>query len=67
MAATLAVLIFGHAGVGFFYRHRRNGLVFRYDSARRHTFSPTAAGIGPDLIGSITRELRAGLKRLGRT
>jgi len=67
MAATLSTLIFGHPDVGFSYCHRRNGLVFRYNSARRLKPSPATAGIGPELIGSITRDLRAGLKRLGRS
>jgi len=67
MAATLATLIFGHPDVGFFYRHRRNGLVFRYDGTPRLKRSPGAAGLGPELIGSVRAELRAGLKRLGRS
>ena len=67
MAATLLALIFGHADVGFFYRHRHNGRVFRYDSARRPKLSPSTAGIGPAIIGSVTSELRAGLKRIGRS
>ncbi|MBN1939272.1 MAG: ATP-binding protein [Candidatus Aminicenantes bacterium] len=67
MAATLAALIFGHADVGFFYRHRRNGLVFRYDGSRLRNLPSTTAGIGPELIRTVTGELRVGLKRIGRT
>ena len=67
MAATLATLIFGHPDVAFFYRHRRNGRVFRYDSVRRFKSAPTTAGIDPQLIGRVTGELRAGLKRIGRS
>jgi anti-sigma regulatory factor (Ser/Thr protein kinase) len=67
ITATLTTLIFGHADVVFLYRHRRNGLVFRYEGSRCFKASGTKAGTSPELIGSVIRDLRAGLKRLGRS
>ena len=67
MAATLSTLILGHAEVDFRYRHRRNGRVFRFGGGPLARSLRSSAGTDPALIAAVTRGLRAGLKRLGRT
>lgn len=65
MAETIMILVFGHPGIDFRYRHRRNGRGFRFDS--RKPLRGTGPGPLSDAarIGAVRQALRDGLKRIG--
>jgi len=67
MAETIAALIFGRPEIEFRYRHRRNGRVFRFSSRAYGGGRRGASGLNPALFGAVKKDLRAGLKTLGRT
>ena len=67
MAATMSTLILGHKEIYFRYVHRHNGRVFRFDGRGLLKRYRSAVGTDPALIGSVTKVLRAGLNRIGRT
>ena len=65
MAETLMILIFGHPGIEFRYRHRRDGRAFAFSSSR---FLPRDAGgtpADPETIRAIQQALRNGLDEIG--
>jgi hypothetical protein len=64
---TLMALVFGHAEIEFLYRHDRNGRIYRFKSRRFLGPSAAAAGLDPNSIGPIARDLEAGLRKIGRT
>jgi len=60
MTETLMTLFFGHAETDFFYRHTRNGRVFRYFRKGR----PGGATAPADIL-ALRERLRDGLRRIG--
>ncbi len=66
MAGTLAVLVLGHPGIAFRYRHSRGGRTFRF-SSRRALAGRASRTPAPDLIASVREKLEQGLRRIGRT
>ena len=60
MAETMMVLIFGHPGIDFSYRHARNGLRF---SMLRHSLR--GGTIAAAEIAAVREGLRSGLARIG--
>jgi len=67
MAVTIATLVLGHPEVDFFYRHRRDGRVYRFDGRRLTQGLGASAGLDPAAIAAVKSELKAGLRRIGRT
>jgi len=67
LAETMPALVFGRPEIEFRYRQRRSGRVFRFSSRAYGGGRRGASGLNPTLFGAVKKELRAGLKRLGRT
>jgi len=67
MKQTLLTLVLGHAEIEVLYRHNRNGRIYRFRSRRFLAPSAARAGLDPDSIGRIDRELESGLHKIGRT
>jgi Histidine kinase-, DNA gyrase B-, and HSP90-like ATPase len=67
MKETLMALVIGHAEIEVLYRHDRNGRIYRFRSRRFLGPSAALAGLDPDSIGRIARDLKSGLHKIGRT
>lgn len=65
MTETLMMLVYGHPEIDFRYRHRRNGRQFTFNSRRFLGQAGTGTTASPELIGTIRKALRTGLKRIG--
>ncbi len=67
MAGTLAVLVLGHPGITFRYRHTRGKRTFLFSSRRALAGRADRTAPSPDLIASIRDTLERGLRKIGRT
>jgi len=67
MTGTLTTLVLSHTEIAFVFCQRRNGRVFRFDGRRFLRDFQAAGSLTPAMIGAVKKELRTGLKRLGRT
>jgi hypothetical protein len=67
MAATVMTLVFGHPEIDFRYLHRVNGRVFRFASRRFLRDRRTGPCLSPAVLRAVKKDLRTGLRRIGRT
>jgi hypothetical protein len=67
MTSTLTTLVLGHPEIAFRFCQRRNGRVFRFDGRRFIRDFQAAGSLTAAMIGAVKKELRTGLKSLGRT
>lgn len=67
MTGTLAVLVLGHPGIAFRYRHARGERTFRFSSPRALAARAGQTAPSPDLIASVRDTLERGLRKIGRT
>jgi hypothetical protein len=67
MTGTIATLVLGHPEVDFFYRHSRDGRVFRFDGRRLIQGRGMSTGLDPAAIAAVKKGLKTGLRRIGRT
>jgi hypothetical protein len=65
MAETLMMLVYGHPGIDFRYRHRRNGREFIFNSRRLLGGADEGTVIAPETIGAVRKSLRTGLEKIG--
>jgi anti-sigma regulatory factor (Ser/Thr protein kinase) len=65
MTETMMTLVFGHPGIDFRYRHRRNGKEFRFRSSGLYAPSGGPSPAAPGTIFAVRRALRAGLESIG--
>jgi hypothetical protein len=65
MTETLMMLVYGHPGIDFRYRHRRNGRQFTFSSRRFLGRAGEGTAAAPETIGEVREALRSGLGRIG--
>jgi hypothetical protein len=65
MAETLMMLVYGHPGIDFRYRHRRNGRAFIFNSRRFLGEAEGGMAVAPETIGAVRKILRSGLEKIG--
>lgn len=64
MAETLMILIFGHPGIEFRYRHRRDRRTFSFSSSRFLPRDTAGTPADPGAIGAIQQALQNGLEEI---